>query len=133
MIRGYLTDSIFYGVLEERSPKELWSRLHTMYMEKNMYNKLILKKQLYSLRIYEGGDIMSHIQWFDQINMDLLSLGVKMEEKDKSLLLLCLLSGSFDPLVTTLLYGKETLNYEEIVSILKSHKQRERMTKECIS
>lgn len=57
-----------------------------MYMEKNMYNKLILKKQLYSLWLYEGEDIVSHIQWFDQINMDLPNLRVKMENKDKSLL-----------------------------------------------
>ena len=44
MIRDCLVDSVLYGVLEERSPKGLWSRLHTMYMGKNMCNKLILKK-----------------------------------------------------------------------------------------
>ena len=44
VIRGYLANSVLYGVLEERSPKRLWWRLHTMYMGKNICNKLMLKK-----------------------------------------------------------------------------------------
>ena len=56
------------------------------------------------------------------MSMDLLNLRMKMEKKDKSLLLLCLLLGSFDPLVMILLYGKETLHYEDIVSVLRSNK-----------
>ena len=34
MIRGYLADVALYSVLEERTLKGLWSKLHTMYMEK---------------------------------------------------------------------------------------------------
>ena len=47
-IRACLVDEMLYGMLEERSPKDLWSRLHMLYMRKNMCNKLMLKKQLYS-------------------------------------------------------------------------------------
>ena len=61
--------------------------------------------------------------------MDLLNIGVDLEEEDKSLLLLCSLLESFDLLVTTLLYGKEILVYEEIVSVLRSNKQYKWMTK----
>ena len=50
--------------------------------------------------------------------MDLLNLDVAMEEEDKSLMLLCSLSRSYDLLVMTLLYRKEILVYEKIVSIL---------------
>ena len=53
--------------------------------------------------------------------MDLLNLGVKMEEEDKSLQLLCSLPSSYDSLITTLPYGKETLMYEDIVSVLRSN------------
>ena len=69
-------------------------------------------------------DVAGHIQHFDRMSMDLLNIGVDLEDVDKSLLLLCSLSGSFDPLVTTLLHGKETLVYEEIVSVLRSNEQR---------
>ena len=46
--------------------------------------------------------------------MDLLSIGVELEEKDKSLLLLCSLLKSFDLLITMLLYGKEIIEGKEI-------------------
>ena len=40
----------------------------------------------------EDGDVIGHIKVFDQISNELLNVGVKMEEKDKSLLLLCVKS-----------------------------------------
>ena len=52
---------------------------------------------------------------------ELLNVGVKFEEEDKSLLLLCSLLPSFDALVTTLLHGKETLEYGDMVSVLWSN------------
>ena len=94
-----------------------------------MYNKLMLKKRLYSLRMQEGGDVLDHIQKFDQVCNELLNIKVKVDEEDKSLLLLCSLSPSYDPLVTMLLYGKETLEYEDMVSMMCSNEQREKMTK----
>ena len=57
------------------------------------------------------------------MSIDLLNIGVDIEEKDKSLLLLCSLPESFDPLVTMLLYSKETMVYEKIVSVLRSNEQ----------
>ena len=55
------------------------------------------------------------------MSIDLLNIGMDIEEEDKSLLLLCSLPGSFDPLVTMLLYGKETLVYEEMILVVKSN------------
>ena len=43
------------------------------------------------------------------------------EDEDKALLLLALLPTSFDYLVTTLMYGKETIVLEEVTSALLSH------------
>ena len=77
----------------------------------------------------EGKNVAGHIQCFDRMSMDLLNIGVELEEEDKSLLLLCSLSRSFDPLVMMLLYGKVTLVYEEIISVLRSNEQWKWMTK----
>ena len=60
---------------------------------------------------------------------DLLNIEVKMEEEDKLLLPLCLLPPSYNPLVMMLLYGKETLKYEDMVSLLRSNKRWEKLTK----
>ena len=83
-----------------------------------MCNKLMLKKKLYDLRMQEGGDILGHIQKFNQVCNELLNIRVKMEEEDMSLLLLCSLPPFYDPLVTMLLHGKETLKYEDMISVL---------------
>src|SRR4051812_42677313 len=45
---------------------------------------------------------------------DLLALKVKLEEDDKALILLSSLPPSYDHLVTTILYGKETLELEDV-------------------
>ncbi|KAG1346534.1 putative Retrovirus-related Pol polyprotein from transposon TNT 1-94 [Cocos nucifera] len=82
-IRTCLTDEVLYDILEEKAFKGLWSRLHQLYIGKNMCNKLVLKKQLYSLRMQEGEDVAEHIQRFDRMSMDLLNIEVDLEEKDK--------------------------------------------------
>ena len=99
-------------------------------MGKNMTNKLWLKKQLYSLWMLEGGDLIAYIQKFNQVCSDVMSLDVKIDEEDRALLLLCSLPVSYDGLITTLVYGKETLNFEEVVGVLRSNEQRERLCKE---
>ena len=59
----------------------------------------------------------------------MLNIGMELEEEDKSLILLCLLPESFNPLVTTLLYGKKMLVYEDIVLVLRSNEQQKWMMK----
>ena len=48
-IKACLANKVLYGILEKKTPKDLWLRLHQLYMKKNICNKLMLKKQLYSL------------------------------------------------------------------------------------
>ena len=74
--------------------------------------------------------MIGHIQRFDQLCTELMNIGVKLDEEDKFLLLLCSLPGSYDSLVTTLLYGKETLEYENMVSVLRSNEQRKKLTRD---
>ena len=42
---------------------------------------------------------------------------------------MCSLLGSYDGLITTLVYGKETLNYEEVIGVLRSNVQRKKICK----
>ena len=47
--------------------------------------------------------------------MELDSLEARIEEEDKALLMLALLPSSFDNIVTTILFGKETFRLGEVV------------------
>ena len=66
---------------------------------------------------------------FNQVCFEVMSLDVKIEEEDRALLLLCSLLRTYDGLITTQVYGKETLNYEEVVGVLRSNKQRKKICK----
>jgi hypothetical protein len=93
-------------------------------MAKNLTNKLYVKKQLYGLQMEENIDLLEHHNKFNMLNTQLLNFGVKIGEEDKAILLLASLPPSYDHLVTTLLYGKETLVFEEVTGSLLSHEMR---------
>ena len=80
-----------------------------------------MKKQLYSLHMKEGSDLLEHPNTFNMLNTQLSSFGVNCEVEDKALLLLASLPTSFDHLVTTLMYRKDTIVLEEVTSALLSH------------
>ena len=69
----------------------------------------------------EGTDLLEHLNTFNMLNTQLSSFGVNYEDEDKALLLLALLPTSFDHLVTTLMYVKETIVLEEVTSAPLSH------------
>jgi len=90
-------------------------------MGKTLSNKLFLKDQLYNFPMEKGDDIMEHLNVFNHCINNLLQVEVKYEEKDKALLLLRSLSSSFMHFQTTLIFGKETLQFEEVVQDIISH------------
>jgi len=57
-------------------------------MMKSLSNILFMKKQLYRLRTKEGTHILQYLNAFNKILSDLLALDIKVEEEDKTLLLL---------------------------------------------
>ena len=84
-------------------------------------NKLYVKKQLYSLHMKEGSDLLEHLNMFNMLNTQLSSFGVNYDDKDKALLLLVLLHTSFDHLVTTLMYKKEIVVLDKVTNAILSH------------
>ncbi|KAI9186661.1 hypothetical protein LWI28_019633 [Acer negundo] len=104
--------------MEEKSAKGTWEKL---YMGKTLSNKLTLKNQLYGLKMEEGGDVMAHLNDFNRCISNLIWVDVKYEEDDKALLLLRSLPNSFEHFRTTLLFSKETLQCDVVVSNIISY------------
>ena len=109
-----LLDEVLCNVMNKKTTAGLWCKLKNLYMIKNLSYKLFLNKQLYSLRMKEGILVLQHLNTFNQILTDLLALEVKLEEKDKTLLLLSSLPHSYDDLATTIMYEKETLELKDV-------------------
>ena len=90
-------------------------------MSKSLTNKLYLKQKLYGLKMQEGTDLAQHINFFNHIISDLLRIEVKIKVEDQAMVLLCSLPLSYEHLVTTLIWGKDTISVEEITVALLSH------------
>ncbi|KAI9196107.1 hypothetical protein LWI28_021066 [Acer negundo] len=120
-IELHLSDEVICNVMEEKSAKGTWEKLEKLYMGKTLSNKLTLKDQLYGLKMEKGGDVMAHLNDFNRCIRKLIRVDVKYEEDDKALMLLRSLSNSFKHFRTTLLFGKETLQRDAIVSDIISY------------
>ena len=100
-----LADKVMYNVMDEETATGLWSKLDT-YMTKSLSNKLYLKKQLYRLRMNEATTVLEHLNFFNKVINEFLTIDIKIDE-DKALTLLNSLLESYDHIVTIMLYGKE--------------------------
>jgi len=109
-----LSEEVLYNVMNEETITGLWRRLESLYMTKSLSNKLFMKNQLYNLWMKKDTSILQHLNTFNRILSDLLALEVKLEEEDKTLMLLSSLPLSYDHLPTTIIYGKKTLELKDI-------------------
>jgi len=98
-------------------------------MTKSLSNKLYLKK-LYELCMKEGTAVLEYLNFFNKVINELLAIDVKIDEEDKALILLNSLPESYDHIMTTMLYGKETLILEEVTPTLLSNEIRKRSNQE---
>ena len=73
--------------MHEKSATKLWKKLEEVYMTKSLANKLRLKERLYTICMSEGTSMQSHLNEFNSIIMDLESLDVKIDDEDKTILL----------------------------------------------
>lgn len=97
------------SVLNEKSPSNLWEKLETIYMSKSLTNRLYLKKQLLELKINKQIDVRDHINKFNKCIIQLLSIGIRIDEANQVIILLASLTKLHETVVTTLLVGKTIL------------------------
>ncbi|GFS34576.1 hypothetical protein Acr_00g0034760 [Actinidia rufa] len=64
-IRLCIADNIINNVIDENSASALWEKLEKLYLAKSLTNKLYLKRQLYRLKMEEGGSLMEHMNVFN--------------------------------------------------------------------
>jgi len=58
---------------------------------------------------------------FNKIISDLLRIDIKFDDENKAMVLLSSVPASYEHLVTTLLWGKETLEFEKISGAMLDH------------
>lgn len=127
-IRLCLSDDITHQVMDLTTCKEMWDKLEKMYMSKSLSSKLYLKQRLFGLKMSESGDLVAHVNNFNQIIGDLVRVDVKIEDEDQAMILLCSLPPQYETLLTALTVDKTTIKLETVSAALLSHHERRQNT-----
>ncbi|GJV60133.1 retrovirus-related pol polyprotein from transposon TNT 1-94 [Tanacetum coccineum] len=115
-----LDNKVLREVNKENSAAGVWLKLETLYMTKSLANKLYLKKKLFTFYMHSGKNLSEHIDEFNKLIGDLTNIDVDIDDKDQALMLLTSLPSLYDNFVETLLYGRESLTLEYVLSSLNS-------------
>jgi hypothetical protein len=67
-IRLNLSNKVIYNVIDVEKVESIWKKLESLYMAKNLTNKMYVKKQLYGLQIEENTDLLEHLNKFNMLN-----------------------------------------------------------------
>lgn len=135
LIRLCLANSMLPNVHGEKSSKDLQKNLRDVYQVKYLVRKLFLKKKLYSLKM-EGGFVANHLNAFNRIIAQLSSIGDKIENDDRCMLMLCCLPNSRDHLMMAIESTTAKFKMVEVVpSLLSEEMQRKspEMAKEALA
>ena len=78
----------------------------------------------------KGTMVLEHLNFFNEVSSELLTVDVKINEEDKALILLSSFSQLYNHIITTMLYNKETLILKEFTSTLLFNEIRKRPSQE---
>ena len=100
-----------YFIMREKMAKELWKKLEDKYMTTSVENRLYLKKKLFRLQYRASISMSKHLNDYNKTLADLQNLEVDTKSEDNALLLLNSQLDTCDHLITTLLYGKDKIKF----------------------
>lgn len=101
-------------------------KMESSYKKKSMTNRIYLKRQLYSLRMKQGTNVVDHLKILNTLMWQFTTISVKIKGEDKTIMLLCTLLESWDHLVITMSYSSiDSLEFNsELGDLLFEEMQR---------
>ena len=75
----------------------------------------------------EGNSLTNHIDAFNKIILDLEDINVKIEDDDKTIILLSSLPPSYEHFVDTLFYGRQSLIMQDVKEALSSKESSKKL------
>ncbi|GKE49371.1 retrovirus-related pol polyprotein from transposon TNT 1-94, partial [Tanacetum coccineum] len=121
-----LGDRVLREVTKETTAAGIWTKLTSLYMTKSLANRMYLKKKLYTYYMSPGTKLGDHIDEFNKLILDLANIDIEIEDEDRALMLVTSLPSSYENLMKTLLYGRESLTIEDVLATLNSRELNKR-------
>jgi hypothetical protein len=115
--------SVAFNISKENTMKELMDALSKLYEKTLMSNKVFLMKRLFNMNMSEGGSIAHHLNDFNMVTNQLISVKVDFDDEVMALLILCSLLERWNGLVMVLsnsIYGSNTLKFDDVVGVILS-------------
>lgn len=113
-----LGDTVLREVAKAESTAEVWLKLESLYMTKSLANRLHKKIKLYTFKMTPGMSIEEHLDHFNKIILDLENIDITISDEDKAILLLTSLDASYTNMKDAIMYGRDSLTFDEVQSIL---------------
>ncbi len=89
-------------IVNARTPKEMIDIYDAQYINKSVQNKILLKKQLHTLKMQEGGDLQAHLAAVDTLFAELSSIGADTVDEDRVIILMVSLPESYANVIQAL-------------------------------
>ena len=112
-------------MMRETRAKDLWKNLKGKYTTKSVENRLYLKK-LFRFQYRSSISMTERLNDYSKILVDLQNLDIEILDEDKALLLLNYLPDMYDHLITTLLYGKDEIKFDDVSNALVNNEYCEK-------
>ena len=90
-------------------------------------------KQLFNMKMSEGGSIADNLNGFNTIRSQLCSVGVNFDDQVRALLFLCSLPESWNGLVMAIsnsVSGSSTLKFDDVFGAILSEEMRRKSSSE---
>ena len=96
-----LAASVAFNISSEKTMEDLMKKLSSLYEKPSASNKVFLMKRLFNMKMSEGGSVANHLNEFNTLTIQLISVKVNFDDEVRALLILYSLPERWNSLVMT--------------------------------
>ena len=78
--------NVVFNIIKEKTTSDLWKVLSNMYEKSSIMNKVNLMRRLFNLQMSEGGFVVDHINEYNMIVSQPISVEINFEDEIKALI-----------------------------------------------